>query len=117
MKLREAPFTAIRDGQKRYELRLYDEKRKKIRVGDTIRFVHNEEGERTLLCRVTSIAHYPTFDALYAALPLFELGYREEEIEAASPQDMECYYEKEEIATYGVIAIGLALVANNDYRK
>ena len=39
MSLRPGPFAMIADGRKRYELRLHDEKRRAITVGDTITFV------------------------------------------------------------------------------
>ena len=38
MKLQSLPFSVIESGRKSIELRLYDEKRKQIAVGDTIRF-------------------------------------------------------------------------------
>lgn len=38
MKLNDNPFAAIEKGEKTIELRLYDEKRKKINVGDEIEF-------------------------------------------------------------------------------
>ena len=38
MKLQSLPFSMIESGGKSIELRLYDEKRKQITIGDTIRF-------------------------------------------------------------------------------
>ena len=38
MKLRSQPFEKIRSGRKTFELRLYDEKRQRIKVGDEIEF-------------------------------------------------------------------------------
>ena len=38
MSLRPHPFEKIKLGEKTIELRLYDEKRKEIKVGDTIEF-------------------------------------------------------------------------------
>ena len=38
MKLQSLPFSVIESGRKSIELRLYDEKRKQIAVGDTIHF-------------------------------------------------------------------------------
>lgn len=42
MKLNPSPFSLIRDGVKTIELRLYDEKRRKIAPRDTIRFCNSE---------------------------------------------------------------------------
>ena len=41
MKLQPKPFAAIKNGTKTIEMRLWDEKRKHITVGDTIEFVRN----------------------------------------------------------------------------
>ena len=40
MKLNDKAFNNIKNGIKKFELRLYDDKRKNIRLGDTIIF-HN----------------------------------------------------------------------------
>ena len=39
MKLALEPFDMIADGRKTIELRLYDDKRKKIKLGDEIQFI------------------------------------------------------------------------------
>ena len=41
MKLQPGPFEAIKNGTKTIEMRLWDEKRKHITVGDTIEFVND----------------------------------------------------------------------------
>ena len=38
MKLNESPFERMKNGTKTIEFRLYDEKRKQIKVGDQIEF-------------------------------------------------------------------------------
>ena len=48
MKLNPSPFEKIRTGSKTIELRLYDEKRRAISVGDTITFVNTEDANDTL---------------------------------------------------------------------
>ena len=45
MKLKPLPFAAIQSGKKVLELRLNDEKRQKIKIGDTIVFTQTETGE------------------------------------------------------------------------
>ena len=45
MKLHPAPFEMIKSGKKTIELRLYDEKRRKIKVGDEIIFTNTVNGE------------------------------------------------------------------------
>lgn len=44
MKLNNKPFTMIKNGRKNIELRLYDEKRRKLNIGDEIIFENLEDG-------------------------------------------------------------------------
>ena len=106
MSLRPGPFAKIADGSKRYELRLHDEKRRLIKVGDTITFTCTSD-ERSVNVRVVSLHPFADFDELYAALPLTECGYTQENAASASPKDMEKYYQPEKQAQYGVLAIGV----------
>lgn len=106
MNLRPKPFEAIAAGRKRYELRLHDEKRRTIRVGDEIVFTRTTDGA-TVRVRVKELRPFADFAALYATLPLLECGYSEENVHRADPKDMEAYYPPEKQAQYGVLAIGI----------
>lgn len=52
---------------------------------------------------------FDSFDELYRNLPLLECGYTEENVDVASPSDMERYYSKEEQSRYGVVGIRIVL--------
>ena len=106
MKLKREPLEKIESGAKKYELRLYDEKRRLLRVGDTIEFTC-EETAKKLTVTVTSLLGFGSFEELYSALPLSECGYTPQEAEKASPRDMEKYYSRDEQRKYGVLAIGI----------
>lgn len=110
MKLNPAPFDMIRDGRKTIELRLYDEKRQAISVGDTIRFNSIEDPRKVLMTKVTDLFVFDSFEKLYQELPLIECGYTDENVNEASPEDMNKYYTKEEQEKYGVVGIRIALV-------
>lgn len=111
MKLHDAPFQEIAAGRKTIELRLYDEKRRKINIGDEICFTNSSDPDRTITARVTALHRFDSFGELYAALPLECCGYRPEEVAAASPRDMELYYSPREQAQYGVVGIELQVIA------
>lgn len=104
MSLRPGPFAKIADGSKRYELRLHDEKRRLISVGDTITFSCTAD-ERRVHVQVTELLPFDDFAALYAALPMSACGYGTDK--PADPRDMEAYYPPEKQAQYGVLAIGV----------
>ena len=110
MKLHPEPFAKIKDGSKTIELRLYDEKRQRISIGDTIRFINTESAADAVVVRVRDLFIFDSFEELYKHLPLTECGYTEEDIYAASPDDMEVYYSKEKQSQYGVVGIQLSLM-------
>ena len=102
MKLNNAPFARIKSGKKSVELRLYDEKRRLLRVGDCIQFTNVETGER-LGARITKLQRFADFFELYRHFDKIAIGYSEEE--KANAEDMYAYYSPEEITRYGVLAI------------
>ena len=106
MKLRPEPFGKIRSGSKTIELRLYDEKRQKIQVGDVIIFTSTERGEQ-IRATVKKLHRFDSFEALYKSLPLLKCGYTAEDVDTAQPSDMEAYYSSEEQEKYGVLGIEL----------
>lgn len=108
MKLRPLPFSGIASGRKTIELRLLDEKRRRIHVGDTLIFT-NADDAATLTCTVKALHVFADFEALYRALPLEKCGYLPEEVSRASAKDMEQYYSAQEQALYGVIGIEIEL--------
>lgn len=106
MKLNSAPFEMIKSGEKTIELRLYDEKRQQVKVGDKIVFTNNTTGE-TLHSTVVKLHRFDNFDELYKTLPLLKCGYTTDNIDTATPADMEQYYSVEEQKKYGVVGIEL----------
>lgn len=110
MKLRPNPFSMIKSGQKTIELRLYDEKRQVLSVGDVIRFVNTKNETDVLDTKVKALHIFKSFDELYMHLPLLQCGYTEENVNRALPGDMEQYYSKEEQSRYGVVGIEIGLL-------
>ena len=106
MKLHPAPFEMIKSGKKTIELRLFDEKRQKIKLGDEIIFTNTVNGE--MLSRTVKGIHiFESFHELYKSLPLLKCGYTEDDINSASPLDMEKYYSIDEQKSFGVVGIEL----------
>ena len=112
MKLRSEPFGKIRRGEKRVELRLFDEKRQQIREGDFIRFTETETGE-TVTVRVKKLHPFASFEELYRSLSLRDCGYGDAELASAHPSDMERYYAPEAQKKYGVVGIEISLADGN----
>ena len=107
MKLNANPFASVKSGEKRVEMRLRDEKRARIKIGDQIQFIHADTGEG-LLCKVVALYPYDSFEDLYRNHDKISIGYKADEV--ADPNDMLAYYPAEKIAKYGVLGIGIEVI-------
>lgn len=67
------PFKQIKDGKRKIDMRLLDEKRKKLKLNDTIEFVNSHSQEK-LLCKVCGLLVFNSFDELIDAVPLEMFG-------------------------------------------
>lgn len=110
MKLNSEPFNMIKSGQKTIELRLNDEKRRNVRIGDIIEFTDCKNSDKKILTKVVNIHRFKNFNELYKNLALDKCGYLKEDINTASPLDMEKYYSVEEQSRYGVLGIELKVL-------
>lgn len=100
MHLQESPYRAIESGEKRFETRLFDEKRKQLEVGDEIEFVlrdeHGEPTDESLTRSILALHRYQTFADFYEDHP--------NELHQGDARD---YYSEAAEAEYGVVAIEL----------
>lgn len=107
MKLQDAPFQSIKSGAKDIEMRLYDEKRQRLKVGDNIRFTNLQDGE-IITVKIVGLHKFSSFEKLYKNFGKTRLGYNIDEI--ALPSDMEKYYSADEQKKYGVVGIEIKLI-------
>ena len=106
MKLRPEPFTAVKNGYKSIELRLYDDKRQKIAVNDEIVF-ECTDGSDSVTKRVKALHIFSDFDELYKSLPLLKCGYTPFTLPFSKPADMAGFYSVDEQKQYKVVGIEL----------
>ena len=109
--LHPEPYASIASGKKTIEIRLFDERRQTIAIGDVIIF-SNRQSEETLRVEVLDLVRFVDFKALYAAYDSHILGYEDDE--KVHYNDMEKYYTKEQIARYGVLAIKIRLLGSKN---
>ena len=110
MTLEPSAFLKIANGSKTIELRLNDEKRHKIDIGDRIEF-RCIEINSIVEAEVISLYKFSDFEQLYKALPLEKCGYSKNNLKIAHYTDMEKYYTKEQIKKYGALGIELQNIA------
>lgn len=110
MKLREKYYNYILNGTKRIEIRLYDEKRQKIQLGDKIRFYKESSSKEEYFdSKVIGLLRYKTFSCLfkdYDISLLADKSLSKEELLKV----LEEFYSKEEQEKYGVIGIRIELL-------
>ena len=107
MRLHAEPFQLIKNGSKTIEMRLYDDKRRLLQVGDILEFQSRTTGE-VLETKVLALHLYSSFEELYKHFDKISLGYLKDE--EADPNDMSQYYTLEEQEKYGVVGIEIQLV-------
>lgn len=107
MKLHEKPFSEIVNGSKEIEFRLYDNKRKKLKIGDTIQFSKLPDLLETVDVEVIDLYHYPTFRDL-----LLFLGYQDKKLNQKL-QRLYHFYSKEQEILNGVLGIKIKVMSIN----
>lgn len=93
MKLQSSPFNKIKDGSKTIELRLNDEKRRLLKVNDTIVFTNLSTLEKMEVI-IKNLYYFNSFEELYKYFCKEEMGYNKDD--KVSYKDMLEYYSIEE---------------------
>jgi len=107
MNLQPEPFNKIKDGLKIIELRLFDEKRQIVNIGDIITFQKEPDRSETIDTKVVALLRYPTFKDLINDFPVSCFG--DDDKETLIKKVHVFYSEKEELET-GVLGIKIELI-------
>ena len=75
MHLKKIYFDMFLRGTKTIELRLLDEKRKKVQLGDAIRFICNENESESFVMKVSGLVCAKTFKELFDIIPVTKCGF------------------------------------------
>ncbi len=108
MRLDVEPFNLIKNGKKKVEYRLNDEKRQKIKVGDTITFIKRPLEDESIKVKVTDLKHYNTLLDMYS--DTFDMYlYKKYKTPEDAVKDT-TYYSAEDISKYGCLGIFIELI-------
>lgn len=108
MGLYEEYFESIKEGKKRMEVRLNDEKRQEIKIGDAINFIKLPKQDEILKVVVSELKEYPTFQAMYEDIPFNEFDCEGWTMEEMIKGTFEIYSPEQE-KKWGTLAIGIKL--------
>lgn len=107
MNLQPRYFDFTKDGTKRIELRLYDEKRQQIALGDVIRF--SKSNSESFDAKVVGLLRYNSFDDLFEDFDisiLADSSMTKQELLGVLSE----FYTPEKQAEYGVLGIRIELL-------
>ena len=103
MHLNNDPFEWIKSGKKSVEIRLYDEKRKKLKIGDIIIF-KKLGGSEEIKARIKGLLRFNSFRDLFLFIPKKYLAHESLDLEEQVLR-MRKYYSEEDEKKHGVLAI------------
>lgn len=109
MKMKEEFFDKVKSGQKIYEARLYDEKRQKICIGDTIIFKKMPDLIDGVVTKVVDVKRFENFEQMAQTLSIASLGFEKKNATQVS-RFYRTIYGKEDEKKYGVVVFKLELV-------
>lgn len=107
MKLYGDSFAKMTKGSKKSELRLNDEKRQLLHVGDTIEFCNTLNQGETVQVEITYLNTYPNFTELFEGVKQDYPSWEKEPF----IQGMYQYYSPEDEKKYGALEIGIRLLS------
>lgn len=108
MKLNNTAFINIKNGVKKFELRLYDDRRKNINLGDTIIFHNLNNLDNVISVRVLALLRYPSFADFFKDIDFKLCGTAnslEEKLER-----VHTFYTIEQEKEHGILAIKIELI-------
>ena len=101
----KGPFEQIITGDKRFEIRLLDEKRKRVVIGDHIKGVLRDDEEQYFISRVTGLSYFSNFEDVFHAFG-----------DKVPPSDrllLQEIYSPERVRELGIVIIHFAIMSTN----
>jgi ASC-1-like (ASCH) protein len=93
-----------------YEIRLYDSKRRKIKIGDKIIFLKAPELEKKIQVVVKDIVIAESLEEIFTKISPVLAGWSEEDTPSKCAKDMMKYYSLEEEKRNGAVAFKIELI-------
>lgn len=111
IKLQPQYYDYVLNGTKRIEIRLFDEKRKLINIGDKIEILKEPDYLESFEVEVIGLLRYKDFESLFNDFDisiLADSSISKEELLS----DLEKFYPKEKQEEYGVLGIRIEISVN-----
>ena len=89
---KKEPFENMKLGNKKMEIRLFDEKRQKIRIGDIIKVISEEDEEDYLYINVIGLSRFLNLNDLYEVFGDQIKNYEKKILSKVYPEEKVNYY-------------------------
>ena len=110
IKLQPEYYNYILHGTKRIEIRLNDEKRKQIKIGDTITFLKEPDLIESFNAKVIELMHYNNFEDMLNDIDISLLADKSVSQEELI-NSLEQFYSKEKQKEYSVVGIKIEITS------
>ena len=109
MTLNDRPYEMMLSGAKTIEIRLFDDKRQKVAVGDSIVFVKTSKQDEAISAGVVELHNYSSFGDLLDAFPSADFGFGRFSKEQIL-EEINQIYDKEREQRLGVLGIRILVI-------
>jgi ASC-1-like (ASCH) protein len=99
----------MKEGRKIIEVRLNDEKRQKIKIGDVIVFSKLPELTEKVKVEILELRHYKIFKDLYLSYPFASFGCEGKTMDWMLERTYDIYTKEQEIQ-FGALAIRIRVI-------
>ena len=106
MRVQEKYFNLLKSGRKTIELRLFDEKRQKIKIGDVIEFSNASNAKDTFFAQVIDLHKAPDFKSLCSKISIQQAGFLSQD---ELLKTLEEFYPPQRQKEFGVIGIEIQI--------
>lgn len=101
-------FDIVDNGSKNVEIRLNDEKRRQLNVGDTLVFLRRPDDVDSIKVTITNLIYFNNFEEVFNNYDMKRIY-----LDNTSKEDyinlMKRFYSDEDVSKYGVVAIEFKL--------
>lgn len=102
-------FDIVMDGKKNVEVRVNDEKRRQLKVGDTLLFLKRPDEDEQVRAVIKNLVYFSNFSEVVDSYEM-ERIYLKETTKEEYIQLMGQFYTDEEVSINGVVAIEFELL-------
>lgn len=99
------PFNRIIKWEKKFEIRLNDEKRQKVKIWDKVKWVLRDDETRYFISEITGLSYFKSFEDLFYAF--------DDKVSEWDKEILKRVYSPEDIQKYLILVMHFRLLYNN----